>query len=547
MGQPSPAQRSSNGDSYKQGGGRPRRKQVQKVEDRDGTSYSSQSEGLKEGVEQEELGEQERQKASARRHEPMSGSSPVHVVARPSYLSSERMWYEKHTGLVNLMAVIVVATNFRLALENAFKYGLRIQTPLRALNSLTIGNPNIPLALCYPCMLLIALSALFFEQCGAWSLKSDAQLKAAISKKIDGSRASYQQLTHKLSSRVSRFEWVLFVANLVNTSAAVVVPWAVIHYTQAEPLPGGVLIAVSIVLWMKLVSYHHCCADLRAARRNGQVRPGEEGFSGDSSLTNQKSSQRLLRYPENVTVSNLIYFLALPTLCYQINYPRSPTIRKRWLARRVAELVLMLTLLSLLLQQYMIPAISNSMSPMRTMDWPRLCERVLKLALPNIYCWLVSFYCLFHLWLNIVAEVLHFGDREFYKDWWNAATVGEYWKLWNMPVHKWLLRHVYFPTLRLGLPRWASIILVFFVSAVFHELVLGVPLHLVRMWAFLGIMLQVPLVLITEHIHKRLKRDEAGNIVFWLTFCVVGQPLSVLLYYHDYLYEVHPYLKGSSS
>eukprot|EP00983_Pelagomonas_calceolata_P016763 527791-Pelagomonas_calceolata.AAC.10 len=35
-----------------------------------------------------------------------------------------------------------------------------------------------------------------------------------------------------LSSRVSRFEWVLFVANLVNTSAAVVVPWAVIHYTQ---------------------------------------------------------------------------------------------------------------------------------------------------------------------------------------------------------------------------------------------------------------------------------------------------------------------------
>lgn len=86
--------------------------------------------------------------------------------------------------------------------------------------------------------------------------------------------------------------------------------------------------------------------------------------------------------------------------------------------------------------------------------------------------------------------------------------------------------------------RSGALLVVFFVSAVFHELVLGVPLHLVRLWAFLGIMLQVPLVLITEHIHKRLKRDEAGNIVFWLTFCVVGQPLSVLLYYHDYLYEV---------
>lgn len=34
-------------------------------------------------------------------------------------------------------------------------------------------------------------------------------------------------------------------------------------------------------------------------------------------------------------------------------------------------------------------------------------------------------------------------------------------------------------------------VIVFFVSAVFHELVLGVPLHMVRLWAFSGIMLQV--------------------------------------------------------
>ena len=46
-------------------------------------------------------------------------------------------------------------------------------------------------------------------------------------------------------------------------------------------------------------------------------------------------------------------------------------------------------------------------------------------------------------WLNILGELTRFGDREFYKDWWNAATVGDYWKLWNMPVHKWLLRTVY--------------------------------------------------------------------------------------------------------
>ena len=40
------------------------------------------------------------------------------------------------------------------------------------------------------------------------------------------------------------------------------------------------------------------------------------------------------------------------------------------------------------------------------MNWPRIIERVLKLALPNLYAWLCMFYCLFHLWLNILAELL---------------------------------------------------------------------------------------------------------------------------------------------
>ena len=115
---------------------------------------------------------------------------------------------------------------------------------------------------------------------------------------------------------------------------------------------------------------------------------------------------------------------------------------------------------------------------MKEQKWALIVERVLKLAIPTLYIWLVMFYTLFHVWLNIVAEVLQFGDREFYKvsgvhwttgllgicsqqpmclhvradwdrlrgfqligmhswqDWWNATTIGDYWRLWNMPVHK---------------------------------------------------------------------------------------------------------------
>ena len=44
-----------------------------------------------------------------------------------------------------------------------------------------------------------------------------------------------------------------------------------------------------------------------------------------------------------------------------------------------------------------------------------MLERILKLSIPTLYWWLAMFYTLFDLWLNIVAELLRFGDREFYK------------------------------------------------------------------------------------------------------------------------------------
>lgn len=40
------------------------------------------------------------------------------------------------------------------------------------------------------------------------------------------------------------------------------------------------------------------------------------------------------------------------------------------------------------------------------------------------------------------------------QEWWNATTVGEYWRLWNQPVHKWMLRHVYFPLIRHRVPKF---------------------------------------------------------------------------------------------
>ena len=71
-----------------------------------------------------------------------------------------------------------------------------------------------------------------------------------------------------------------------------------------------------------------------------------------------------------------------------------------------------------LIQQWMVPTIKNSLEPFREMSLTRMLERLLKLAVPNHVIWIIFFYWFFHAFLNLLAELLRFSDREFYRDWW---------------------------------------------------------------------------------------------------------------------------------
>jgi len=44
------------------------------------------------------------------------------------------------------------------------------------------------------------------------------------------------------------------------------------------------------------------------------------------------------------------------------------------------------------------------------------------LQVPNHLLWLIFFYWMFHSSLNVLAELLRFGDRTFYKDWWSVLV-----------------------------------------------------------------------------------------------------------------------------
>ena len=75
--------------------------------------------------------------------------------------------------------------------------------------------------------------------------------------------------------------------------------------------------------------------------------------------------------------------------------------------------------------------------------------------------------------------------------WWNAESIGEYWTLWNMPVHHWMIRHVYIPTRNTVGQKWVGLLVSFLVSAFFHEVLIAVPLHMLKGYAFVGMLGQV--------------------------------------------------------
>lgn len=53
--------------------------------------------------------------------------------------------------------------------------------------------------------------------------------------------------------------------------------------------------------------------------------------------------------------------------------------------------------------------------------------------------------------------------------------------------------------------------------------------------SLLHVTTQVPLVFITEFLKQKAKSDQVGNFIFWISFCIIGQPMAFLMYYHDWV------------
>jgi diacylglycerol O-acyltransferase-1 len=145
--------------------------------------------------------------------------------------------------------------------------------------------------------------------------------------------------------------------------------------------------------------------------------------------------------------------------------------------KRVLEVIVLLVFIWLTSAQYATPVLRNSLDKIATLDLASILERIMKLSTISLVIWLAGFFALFQSFLNALAEVMRFGDREFYSDWWNSPSVGTYWRTWNKPVYLFMKRHIFSPLVDRGWSPFSASVVVFTLSAILHELLVGVPTH----------------------------------------------------------------------
>ncbi|KAF1387877.1 hypothetical protein PFLUV_G00084470 [Perca fluviatilis] len=412
-------------------------------------------------------------------------------------LLSSASGYNNYRGILNWCVVMLVLSNARLFLENLLSYGILVD-PIQVISLFLNDSYSWPAC-------LVIVSNMFILV----ALYTERQL----------SKGSFTEL-------------VGFLVHCINLAIMLTFPAAVVLLVPSmTPVGGAFVLGTYTILFLKLYSYKDVnmwCREQSTVKAKTLARslscPSAQHLNG---------GDRKVFYPGNLTIRDIYYFVSAPTLCYELNFPRSPNIRIGFLLRRLLEMLFFTQLLVALTQQWMIPIIQSSMKPLEDMDLSRMTERLLRLAVPNHLLWLMFFYVFFHSSMNFTAELLRFGDREFYKDWWNSETVTYFWQNWNIPVHKWCLRHFYRPLLRRGFSKMVSQSAVFFLSAFFHEYLVSVPLRMFRLWAFMGMMAQLPLAWFVG----RFLRGNYSNAAVWMSL-IIGQPFAILMYVHDY-YVLH--------
>lgn len=216
--------------------------------------------------------------------------------------------------------------------------------------------------------------------------------------------------------------------------------------------------------------------------------------------------------------TSLLYFLFAPVLVYRHTYPRLPG-SIRW--SRVFSLPLHFLLSPLLLLTiHRMLDIGSLLEtrPLESDEWLQLITWSFLMSGLCVYG--MGFFYL-HCWCNAFAEILRFGDREFYQNWWTSQTMFDFYNTWNKIVRIWMAEYMNRPLIQATGSRGLAMIITFTVSALVHDYIVSVSIgyltvHFTSSWIL--VLLLYPLLIKRRNgLPVRSEPRPTTNIVFWVS------------------------------
>lgn len=131
-------------------------------------------------------------------------------------------------------------------------------------------------------------------------------------------------------------------------------------------------------------------------------------------------------YPQNLTITNYLDYILCPTLCYELEYPRTTSRQWSELAWKTLAVFGCIFLLTLTSEEFIVPVLNEAALRLQgTQSWSDigliLAESISLLLFPFMVTFLLVFLVIFEYILGAFAEITCFADRHFYSDWWNSC------------------------------------------------------------------------------------------------------------------------------
>jgi len=237
-------------------------------------------------------------------------------------------------------------------------------------------------------------------------------------------------------------------------------------------------------------------------------------------------------YPKNLTWGNYVDYICCPTLCYELEYPRTDGIVWSQLGYKVLAVFGVIFLLTITSEEFILPVMTESAVRLETVNSFSetaliLAESISMLLFPFMITFLLVFLVIFEYVLGACAEITCFADRHFYSDWWNSTDWLEFSREWNIPVHHFFRRHVYSAS-RPHIGRPLATLITFLISAIGHEIVLACITKKIRGYGFIAQMSQLPIVMLQRTRWVKGKQV-LNNVCFWCSM-ILGLSMICSLY-----------------